>query len=37
VAGTLASFTGDGGCDQDGVYAGVAERHPEAAVIRQRC
>src|SRR6478609_9956231 len=33
VAGTLASFTGDGAYDQDSVYAGVAERHPEAAVI----
>ncbi|MFL5289411.1 MAG: hypothetical protein ACJ8AW_52760, partial [Rhodopila sp.] len=29
----LASFTGDGAYDQDGVYAEVAERHPEAAVI----
>ena len=33
VAGAVASFTGDGGYDQDRVYAGVAERHPEAAVI----
>ena len=33
VAGPLASFTGDGAYDQDGVYASVAERHPEAAVI----
>ena len=33
LAGTLASFTGDGGYDQDRVYASVAERHPEAAVI----
>src|SRR5208282_5072314 len=30
---TVASFTGDGAYDQEGVYAGVAERHPEAAVI----
>ena len=33
VDGPLASFTGDGAYDQDGVYASVAERHPEAAVI----
>ena len=33
VAGPVASFTGDGAYDQDGVYAGVAERHPAAAVI----
>jgi len=33
VAGAVASFTGDGGYDQDRVYAGVAERHPEAAVV----
>ena len=33
VAGLLASFTGDGAYDQDGVYASVAARHPEAAVI----
>ena len=31
--GEVASFTGDGGYDQDRVYAGVAERHPEAAVV----
>jgi hypothetical protein len=29
----LASFTGDGAYDQDSVYADIAERHPEAAVI----
>ena len=29
----MASFTADGAYDQEGVYAGVAERHPEAAVI----
>ena len=29
----IASFTGDGAYDQEGVYASVAERHPEAAVI----
>ena len=33
VAGPVASFTGDGAYDRDGVYAGVAERHPAAAVI----
>ena len=29
----MASFTGDGAYDQDGVYASVAERHPEAEVV----
>jgi len=33
VAGPVASVTGDGGYDQDGVYASVAARHPEAAVV----
>jgi transposase len=33
VAGPVASFTGDGAYDQEGVYASVAERHPAAAVI----
>ncbi len=33
VAGAVASFTADGGYDQDRVYDSVAERHPEAAVI----
>jgi hypothetical protein len=33
VDGQIASFTGDGAYDQDGVYASVAERHPEAIVI----
>ncbi len=33
VAGPVASFTGDGAYDQDRVYAGVAKRHPDAAVI----
>jgi ribonuclease HII len=33
VSGPLSSFTADGAYDQDGVYAVVAERHPEAAVI----
>jgi len=34
VAGPVASFTGDGAYDRDRVYAGVAERHPEAAVVK---
>ena len=29
----MASFTGDGAYDRDDVYAGVAARHPEAAVV----
>jgi hypothetical protein len=33
VAGSVASFTADGAYDQDRVYAGVAEHHPEAAVV----
>jgi len=33
VAGPVASFTADGGYDQDRVYAGVAERHPQATVV----
>ena len=33
VDGAIASFTGDGAYDQEGVYSGVAARHPEAAVI----
>src|SRR3982750_1122940 len=33
VDGPIASFTGDGAHDQDGVSASVAERHPAAAVI----
>src|SRR4051812_46624067 len=33
VAGPVASFTGDGAYDQDRVYASVAERPPEAAVV----
>lgn len=32
VAGVVASFTADGGYDQDSVSAAVAERHPEAAI-----
>src|SRR3954463_11151846 len=33
VDGQIASVTGDGAYDQEGVYASVAERHPEARVI----
>jgi hypothetical protein len=33
IAGTVATFIGDGGHDQDDVYASVAEHHPEAAII----
>jgi len=33
VTGSVASFTGDGAYDQEGVSTAVAERHPEAAVI----
>src|SRR5918998_6404503 len=33
IDGPVASFTGDGAYDQDDVYAEVAARHPEAAVI----
>src|SRR3954470_10575007 len=33
VTGPVASFTGDGAYDQDGVYASVAARHPEATII----
>jgi hypothetical protein len=33
ITNPLASFMGDGAYDQDGVYAAVADRHPDAAVI----
>ncbi len=33
VAGAVVSFAGDGAYNQDRVYASVAERHPEAAVV----
>jgi len=33
VAGPVASFTGDGAYDQDGVYRALADRQPEAVVI----
>ena len=29
----IAAFTGDGAYDQEGVYASVADRHPDAMVI----
>ena len=32
VEGAVASFTGDGAYDRDGVYASVAARHPAAEV-----
>jgi hypothetical protein len=35
VDGPIASFIGDGAYDQDGVYASVAERHPDADGHRQ--
>jgi len=33
ITGPVAAFIGDGGYDQDGVYASVAQRHPDAAVV----
>src|SRR5215217_1924244 len=33
VTSPVASVTGDGAYDQEGVYASVVEHHPEAAVI----
>src|SRR3954463_1730718 len=33
VTGPVASVTGDGAYDQDGVYTSVSERHPDAAII----
>lgn len=33
VEGPLASFTGDGAYDQDGVTTSIGARHPEAAII----
>jgi hypothetical protein len=33
ITGPLASFTGDGAYDQEGIYGSVAERHPDADVI----
>src|SRR5829696_782061 len=37
VTGPVVSFSGDGAYDQDGVYASVGERHPEAAIIVPPC
>jgi hypothetical protein len=36
VGGAVASITGDGAYDQDGVSTAVAERHPVAAAIMAR-
>ena len=33
IEGPIASFTGDGAYDQDGVSGEIAVRHPDAAVI----
>ena len=33
IEGAVASFTGDGAYDRDDVYAELAARHPEAAVV----
>jgi hypothetical protein len=33
IDGSVVSFTGDGAYDRDDVYAGVAARHPDTAVI----
>ena len=33
VDGSVASFTGDGAYDRDNVYAAVAARHPDAAIV----
>ena len=33
IGGPIASFTADGAFDRDDVYAEVAARHPDAAVI----
>jgi hypothetical protein len=33
ITGSLASFVGDGAYDQAGIYATVAQRHPDAEVI----
>ena len=33
IDGPVASLTGDGAYDRDDVYAEVAARHPEAAVV----
>jgi hypothetical protein len=33
IAGPVASFTGDGACDQDDVHTEVCQRYPDAVVI----
>jgi transposase len=33
IGGTVASFTGDGAYDEEGVYDAVAQRHSDAVVI----
>jgi len=33
VTDPVASFTGDGAYDQQGIYHAVAQRHPEASVV----
>ncbi len=33
ATGVVASFTADGGYDQDRIYASVTNRHPEAVVV----
>ena len=33
LEGAVASLTGDGAYDREGVYGAVAERHPEAVVV----
>jgi hypothetical protein len=33
ITGSLSSITADGAYDRDGVYAEVADRHPDSAVI----
>jgi hypothetical protein len=33
VTGSVASVRGNGAYDQEGVYASIAQRHPEVAVI----
>src|ERR687894_264356 len=35
IDGSVASFTGDGAYDRDDIYAEVAARHPEGAVVVQ--
>ncbi|WP_200306284.1 IS5 family transposase, partial [Paracraurococcus ruber] len=37
VDGSVASLTGDGAYDRDDVYAAVAARHPNAAVVVPPC